>query len=587
MIYSDIVKEKSKILIFGFIDMNAMDGSAVFLSSLVNTLSLDSNLEIDLLLARPVVRDILVKPLYDIGNVNIINPYEDPYFKNQNLTWVNKGFLNYEIVEDLITHYYSKNNYDWIFVRSIETVEKLLKHEEIMSKTMVYITGLAHSNQEVSNENTKLLKDMYAKSAMFFCQTHEMKDNILNLLKIEKNNNRVNVLLPMVPDVDININRSNKKISKIVYTGKFDKNWRSIEIISAFKELKREFTDLTLEIAGDKFNKDKNNPYFQEELIYLLKNTTGVTWHGAVPRSFAQNLIIRSDIGITWRSEEMDSSLELSTKLLEYGTFKKAVIMNPTEMHIKLFGSDYPLYAVTEKDFREALKKSLTNPEIYEFAAQRMHDVSTKFTFSNSIKNLQPLIWGKKVREFITREYDETKEIYLDPSVISSELLSCYNLLPKNLFDKGYKEINIIVNLITDKEKVMFLNKISKYGRINIITTIGSYNIINVRKYKMYEDKNIEYNAEFYNHIGACNLNKKTVRNTNENILEYKKDHNELTDLEKVKIIQQNSKIKKQLDDINKKFENLQRKYNALSNSKLGKITLKYWKNKNKKRKLN
>lgn len=572
---SKYVGKKNKILVFGFIDMNSMDGSAVFLSSLVNTLSMDKNIEIDFLLARPIIRDLLVKPLNNIDNVNIINPFEDPYFKSQKLDWVNRGFLNYNIVEQLIVHYWNQNNYDWLFVRSIETVEKLLKHKEIISKTMTYMTGLVQVDQEVSKDKINLFYELYKESAMLFCQTFEMKESIIKLLNIDKNNNKINVLSPMVPDVDSNLIRKNtKEISKIVYTGKFDKDWRSIEIISAFKELKRTFENLKLDIAGDKINKDSENPYFQEDLLYLLKNTNGVVWHGAVPRSFAQDLIINSDIGITWRSERMDGSLELSTKLLEYGSYRKAVIMNPTKMHIDLFGVDYPLYAVDEKDFREAIKKCITNPDIYEFAAQRMYEVSMKFTFSEAIKKLQPIIWESTLNHYLSN-IDRT--VYIEES-ISNNSLKEYMRLPNNLLSIKSNEINLLVNLSNVKNKILCLNKISGYGKISEIDKIGCFDIISIKKNKLKFEKNLENNLEFYKDLGSSiNTEIKVSSSYEVNVTDTNSGANEKNNLEIIKIEQQNNNLNHQLNEMKRKYEIMQRKYNSLSNSKLGKITLNYW----------
>lgn len=74
-----VENRKMKVLLFGFIDMNSMDGSAVFLSSLASTVALDSNIEVDLLLASPVKRDILIQPLEKFDNITILNPFVDPF----------------------------------------------------------------------------------------------------------------------------------------------------------------------------------------------------------------------------------------------------------------------------------------------------------------------------------------------------------------------------------------------------------------------------------------------------------------------------------------------------------------------------
>lgn len=79
------------ILLFGYINMNAMDGSAVFMSSVTTMLSKNPNINIDLVLANPIRRDLLLQPLYELENVNIICPYDDSDLSEKEFPWKNKN----------------------------------------------------------------------------------------------------------------------------------------------------------------------------------------------------------------------------------------------------------------------------------------------------------------------------------------------------------------------------------------------------------------------------------------------------------------------------------------------------------------
>ncbi|MFD0050018.1 hypothetical protein ACFVHQ_11875 [Actinomycetes bacterium NPDC127524] len=390
-------KKKMRILLFGFINMNSMDGSAVFMSSLASVLAQDPNIEVDLLLARPPVRDILLQPLMEQENIRIINPYEDPYFIAKSPEWIHDQMIDFDSAQSLISHYWDKYHYDWLFVRSLETAEKLIKQPHILKRTFIYATGLTHKSQHMNDGRYSRIKKLYDHCAYFLCQTKEMKDYTVNKLKLHKENNRIAILSPMIPDAEIGQYPSVSG-QRLVYTGKFDPDWKTLQIITGFKEAKRKIPGITLDVAGDKFKHDKSNPLFKKSAAYLLQHTKGLNWHGALTRHDAQQLIIQSDVGITWRTEEMDTSLELSTKLLEYGICKKAVIMNPTSMHLRLFGEDYPFYAVTEKDFRNAIDKAFSSREQYIFAAERMYETSRRFTYKEVLKDLQPLIWSKGIQ---------------------------------------------------------------------------------------------------------------------------------------------------------------------------------------------
>ncbi|MGE7594721.1 hypothetical protein ACQKMY_16155 [Peribacillus frigoritolerans] len=582
-----VENRKMKVLLFGFIDMNSMDGSAVFLSSLASTIALDSNIEVDLLLASPVKRDILIQPLEKFDNITILNPFVDPFFNAAGDEWVKKGVIDFDIADMLISHYWSQKEYDWLFVRSIETVEKIAKHKHIIKNTLVYATGLTHIGQDVNEEKFESIKNIYDQCAYFLCQTEEMCEFVIEILNLNKEKNKVSLLTPMIPNIESAEGQTRLK-NKLVYTGKFDPDWKTIPIITAFKELKREIPNLSLDVAGDKFKWVKDDSQFKEEAAYLLKNTDGLTWYGALTRENAQQLIVNSDIGITWRSEEMDSSLELSTKLLEYGILRKAVIMNPTKMHMKLFGEDYPLYAVTEKDFRDAVKLALCNKDIYEFAAQRMYQVSRQFLFSEAIKKLQGPLWSKRITDYVN---ESANKFYIDEDdfdeLIMHTSLKKVKILPTE-FNVDEVFTYIVKNIPEEIKRVEKLFKLSGYGEIISAEKAGCYTFLHIHKrYGTYE-RNFQNNIPYLKMMGFETFGNPKLKPKDVEIsikeraivdkekYDMKGKNKELA--KEVKELKKLNKVQlKQITKLEKQNQALGRKYDSLSKSKMGKMTFKYW----------
>ncbi|MCZ0871701.1 glycosyltransferase [Peribacillus sp. AS_2] len=582
-----VENRKMKVLLFGFIDMNSMDGSAVFLSSLASTIALDSNIEVDLLLASPVKRDILIQPLEKFDNITILNPFVDPFFYAAGDEWVKKGVIDFDIAEMLISHYWSQKEYDWLFVRSIETVEKIAKHKQIIKNTLVYATGLTHIGQDVNEEKFESIKNIYDQCAYFLCQTEEMCEFVIEILNLNKEKNKVALLTPMIPNVESAEGQTRLK-NKLVYTGKFDPDWKTIPIITAFKELKREIPNLSLDVAGDKFKWVKDDSQFKEEAAYLLKNTDGLTWYGALTRENAQQLIVNSDIGITWRSEEMDSSLELSTKLLEYGILRKAVIMNPTKMHMKLFGEDYPLYAVTEKDFRDAVKLALCNKDIYEFAAQRMYQVSRQFLFSEAIKKLQGPLWSKRITDYVN---ESANMFYIDEDdfdeLIRHTSLKKVKILPAE-FNVDEVFTYIVKNIPEEIKRVEKLFKLSGYGQIISAEKAGCYTFLHIHKRYGNFERNFQNNVPYLKTIGfetfgnpklkpkdvEISIKERAVVDKEKYDMKGKNKElaKEVKELKKLNTVQL-----KQITKLEKQNQALGRKYDSLSKSKMGKMTFKYW----------
>src|SRR2546429_9858944 len=97
----------------------------------------------------------------------------------------------------------------------------------------------------------------------------------------------------------------------------------------------------------------------------------GVTWHGGRSREEARRLPGSCDIGLSWRHPDLDASLELSTKVLEFGALGLPVILNRTPMHEALLGADYPLFAVSLADVVPTPAPAGAHPGLSPLAARR------------------------------------------------------------------------------------------------------------------------------------------------------------------------------------------------------------------------
>ncbi|MGL4522077.1 MAG: hypothetical protein ACRCWQ_05975 [Bacilli bacterium] len=388
---------KIKVLLFGYIDFNTMDGSAVFLSAIANVMALNPNIEIDVLLARPLHRDILIKNLYAFPNVRIINPFEEATFKRGEKKYKREKYMSYTEAAETIAYYWEINDYDFLMIRSMEVSTELKKYPDILKQSFIYVTGVTSEDQMLSIEEQSNLKELYDGSAYFLCQTKEMKKYIVGALNISDEKNTMIVLNPLIPNSEERPNFRRNDQLKLVYTGKFADGWNTLEMLVLTKYLRTELPELQLDVAGDKFGKDPNNPSFAVEAKYLLEHSEGVTWHGAVTREEARKLIEAADVGLTWRDCSMDCSLELSTKLLEYGILGKPVLLNPTKMHIDLYGEDYPLYVGNYQQFIDSIKAVSEDVTLYEHAAKRAYEVSSLFTFEQGVKLLTPYLFSKHI----------------------------------------------------------------------------------------------------------------------------------------------------------------------------------------------
>jgi len=376
-----------KNLVFGYINTNVIDGSAIFMSSLCNVLSKRKNTTTELLLAVPKKRNTLLADLEKAENIKIIDPFTHSDYKNFGLA--TRSQISIEEAAQLIIMTDEINNYDRIFIRSLDVTKALLNLKpDLIKRTFSYITGITSSKQELDQESFGYLSTIEEAGGRFLCQTKHMKQHILSKLPLQENS--LIDLNPMIPDNPFKFEEifsKKDKYNQFVYTGKFASEWNTVPMIVGFREL-MEFSDAQLNIAGDQFKKDNNDEKFVGYSKYLLKNTPHIYWYGALNRKQSMSLIKNSDVGLSWRSNTLDDSLELSTKLLEYCRLAKPPIINKTSMHIEIFGEDYPFYADDLSTFIETMKFATENPYTVEKYAKIVFDISKNYTFTEISKKL-------------------------------------------------------------------------------------------------------------------------------------------------------------------------------------------------------
>ncbi|WP_047982594.1 glycosyltransferase [Ornithinibacillus contaminans] len=578
------MRKKINILLHGFINLNVMDGSAVFLVGMAKMLSLNPDIRIDLVLATPINRDILLKDLYNVENINIISPFDDNSLISSNPKWYRNKRLTHNEAANIIGYYWSKKEYDWLIIRGMEVVDKLLDIQDsnISNKLMTYVTGITNNNQDFSPAEISHINKVFTNSKYLLCQTNEMRDFLHNKFYSTLNHTEIITLNPMIPDTTSELSSVLQKkevYNKFCYVGKFHKDWNSIPMIVGFREVLEKNPNAYLSIAGDKFSNHIEIPHYNEDLKYLLENTENLFWYGALSREDARSLIINNDVGISWRDKSMDESLELSTKLLEYGSFGKPVFMNKTPMHVSIFGEDYPLYTNTLSEFVDKINLVISSPEIYYIAAERMFEVSKKFTYSETLKKLTPYLYKTGLNNFLT-----SNEFVIPKNFEQYNFNKPQSITKSNSEDKYY-----IFSLVLEdgKSVIDYVNSCSNIGIIYNIYTENSnvYTIIKrtdepVEKNLLSNFENkllkelldrllllINYNQQNESFIKNLSLKGRT---------QFENQHNEDVGSQFWKNDTSRANIKS-LNRRIRELEIIERKYNAIRDSKLGKLTIAYW----------
>ncbi|MCL2925148.1 MAG: glycosyltransferase [Trichodesmium sp. MAG_R04] len=365
LVYS--TRDFTRILLYADINLNIIDGSSIWLTSLINTLAIEKTFKICLLLKSSLSTSTVVNNIEEINSIEIIDPFAGEGLLSQFENY--KELTARDSIRCLI--YLDKNRkFDTICIRSSHAVNFLKDQKDTIKKSIFY------SLSSIKQEYLKVLNN----SKYIAAQTELLADNYVNR-GIHKD--KIFILPPMIKDVERN-NIYFKRINcNLVYCGKLSAGYHAVEIIKAFKYklAHRRNYNLHLIVAKIMIN---DQPSYTKELNNILQNNDDkrIKIYYEITRNEVLKIIQECSLGISWRSPEFDRSLELSTKTLEYSSLGKPVILNRNPINESLYGKDYPLYANTEDEFCAKVDLALSNQEVYSQASQIAFGKSQQFMFS-------------------------------------------------------------------------------------------------------------------------------------------------------------------------------------------------------------
>ncbi len=330
----------SSIVVYGDVNSNVIDGSSIWLMSVSEALASVFD-EVHIQLKNFPQNRALLEAVDGFDNIYLHEPKGIAH----------EAALNTLEATHLVERLTEETDASAVVVRGAQAAYDFCSNEKISPKLWAYVTDLPFPPSKLSPTNTQRLKHIAQHSHRFFAQT-EAARSYWEALGPEAAG-KVLLIPPMIPDYafveESSIQRAESKALRIVYAGKLAREWRTLEMLKLPSALKELGIDAYLDVVGAKFNKAKDDPRWVGKMRSALEEVTsdpesGVTWHGALPRTESIEKIKKADLGFGWRTAELDSSLEVSTKALEYSAAGAVPIINETEDHQQLWGDDYPFF---------------------------------------------------------------------------------------------------------------------------------------------------------------------------------------------------------------------------------------------------
>jgi len=392
-------------LVYGDVDLNLLDGSAIWLQSVTQAL-VAAGCAVTLVLKAPVRTDRLVAPLRGLPEVTIRSPHEEallPGLTEASLTVpqavavlaaVDAGGVGSDRVgSDQVG---STGRHDLVVLRGRALVSAAARDGAFDGRLWSYLTDVPQAIPAVTPKAAEDLTVIANASRYLLCQTEELRCFLEG--SVAAACGKSVLFPPVLPALDIHRDPERKVAPpgtplKLVYTGKFAPRWNTLEMTSLPALLASRGVAAEVHMVGDKVHDDPRDPTYRKRMRGALGEVgspaiPGVIWHGGQPRAEAMRLAAAGDVGLSWRHPELDSSLELSTKVLEFGQLGLPVILNRTPMHEALLGADYPLFAASVDDVAD-VAASVTDPGVFALAAARTSAAAASFALDQAAGRLR------------------------------------------------------------------------------------------------------------------------------------------------------------------------------------------------------
>lgn len=371
----------SAIVIYGHVSPNIIDGSSIWLMSVAETVSPIFD-QVYVQLKDKLENRRLTRSVEGIPNITVVEP------KSSDSLSVKQATV--EVAQLAV-----QTNAEAVVVRGFEAANAFCMNGAIAPLLWSYVTELPFPTKKLSRNNRNRLERIASRSRRMFAQTEAARSYLEAIVPSAAG--KTVLLPPMIPDRGFRDGMETRRPEdpvQLVYSGKLAKDWRTFEMLDLPKALAALGVEATLTVVGNKFNHATDEAYWVDKMRKALEEAdadpnSGVNWLGALSREESLEIISKADIGIGWRSSVLDSSLEISTKALEYGAAKTAPLINRTADHERLFGRDYPFFVQgtdTVDEIAKAIAKGL--PKIAD-AASLSYNASTYYSMSAARERLR------------------------------------------------------------------------------------------------------------------------------------------------------------------------------------------------------
>lgn len=366
------------VAVFGDTDINLIDGSSIWLVSLCSLLN---RLDIrgHVLLKAPEQRDVLSRELAGLERFRVWPPGDVGV----------SGRIRPATLVGAVSHIDNEEPLDVVIVRGSAAATELAASGQFDGRLWPYLTDIPQMPEDMTAERYAELLRIFDASSRILCQTEDLRSFLVSFFP--DHDAKMILLPPMVPESAFEADHANSDDLRLFYAGKFAPQWGIEEMLAAVAAVRAEHPEVTITVAGDKIHDPADDPGYRRRVQDALE-ADGVDWLGPVERDRIFTTLRGVDLALSVRNRELDSSKEISTKLLEYAAAGVPVLANRTLAHEELLGVDYPLFVSDLDELADRIAEICGDRAALEVARSGLAEVAEPHSMGSVAAGLWPAL---------------------------------------------------------------------------------------------------------------------------------------------------------------------------------------------------
>lgn len=371
-----------RVLIYANVGLNLIDGSTVWVQSLAEILASLPGCEVtvlsrDMLEDRGVAASLQrikgLRILCCADYPDILEAFSDP--------------RDPEAIAHVIARIDELETPDRIILRAPEVALRLARKAELRHRLWAYVL---ESPAMSAQADRGALAEIVEGAGGLIVQSDAQRGLLEAVFPSAVN--KTSILPPMVKPVDVpagatSLNPTAKGV-RFIYAGKYSATWNVESFFDVPAACKAAGVEAVVTMIGDKVHNEPDDKGFRGRILMKFKETPGVTWLGAMERDGAITEASHHDLGLCWRTDELNDSLEISTKFLEFASQGVPSVVNRTAAYEVLLGQDYPYFATSMADVVAAAQAVRDNPARHAALRDQVRRLADQFSYETAGRRL-------------------------------------------------------------------------------------------------------------------------------------------------------------------------------------------------------